>query len=219
MATRKKKRSTVVDVRSHAARRSGKCQGTKSPKASTGADIYQIKVTLRHVKPPVWRRLEVPADIRLGKLHEVLQIAMGWTDSHLHGFRKGHDSYGVPDPDFPGDFKNERNVRFDHLAAEGETIVYDYDFGDNWEHDIKIEKVVPPQKGVHYPRCTKGKGACPPEDCGGPWAYAELLSAIKNPKQEEHEELLEWVGVDFDPACFDMEEVNAAYELYFKQRK
>ena len=182
-------------------------------------DIFRIKVTLRHVKPPVWRRIEVPADIKLGKLHEVLQIAMGWMNSHLHGFRKGHESYGVPDPAFPGDFKNERNVRLDGIAGEGETIVYEYDFGDGWEHDLKIEKVLPAQQDVHYPRCIKGKGACPPEDCGGPWGYANLLEAIKNPKHEEHKELLEWVGEDFDLNEFDIDEVNAAYEIHFKRRK
>lgn len=181
--------------------------------------IYHLKVTLRHVKPPVWRRIEVPADIKLGKLHEVLQIAMGWTDSHLHGFRKGRESYGVPDPDFPGDFKNERNVRLDSLAGEGETLIYEYDFGDGWEHDLKVEKIVPAAPGVHYPRCTAGKRACPPEDCGGPWGYAELLQAIKDPKHEEHEELLEWVGEEFDPGYFDIDEINAAYEIHFAKRK
>ena len=172
------------------------------------APIYRIKVTLRHIAPPVWRRIEIPADIKLGKLHDVLQMAMGWTDSHLHGFRAGRDSYGVPDPNFPGDFNNERNVRLNQIANEGDTIIYDYDFGDSWEHDLKIEKTLPPEPGAHYPRCLKGSRACPPEDCGGPWGYQNLLDALKDPKHENHEEMLEWFGDELDPEVFDLDEVN-----------
>ena len=174
------------------------------------APIYRIKVTLRHIAPPVWRRIEVPADIKLGKLHDVLQMAMGWTDSHLHGFRVGRDSYGVPDPDFPGDFNNERNVRLNQIADEGDTIIYDYDFGDSWEHDLKIEKLLPPEPGAHYPRCLKGSRACPPEDCGGPWGYQNLLDALKDPKHENHEEMLEWFGDGLDPEAFDLDDINEA---------
>ena len=172
------------------------------------APIYRIKVTLRHIAPPVWRRIEIPADIKLGKLHDVLQMAMGWTDSHLHGFRAGRDSYGVPDPNFPGDFNNERNVRLNQIANEGDTIIYDYDFGDSWEHDLKIEKTLPPEPGAHYPRCLKGSRACPPEDCGGPWGYQNLLDALKDPKHENHEEMLEWFGDEIDSEAFDLDEVN-----------
>lgn len=171
--------------------------------------IYRIKVTLRHVAPPIWRRIEVPADIKLGKLHRVLQMAMGWFDSHMHGFRVGHVSYGAPNPDSPDDTKNERNVRLDRIAAEGDTVIYEYDFGDGWEHDLKIEKVLPAEKGNHYPACLAGKRACPPEDCGGPWGYQNLLDALKDPKHENHEEMLEWFGDELDPEAFDLDEVNA----------
>lgn len=174
------------------------------------APIYRIKVTLRHIAPAIWRRIEVPADIKLGKLHHVLQMAMGWTDSHLHGFRIGRVSYGVPNPDFPDDTQNERNVRLDQIADESDTIIYDYDFGDGWEHDLKIEKILPPEPGAHYPRCLKGKRACPPDDCGGPWGYEHLLEVLRDPKHEEHEEMREWIGGDFDPEVFDLDEVDAA---------
>ena len=97
------------------------------------APVYRIKVTLRHIAPPVWRRIEVPASIKLGKLHDVLQMAMGWTDSHLHGFRIGRVSYGVPNPDFPDDTQNERNVRLDQIAAQGDKLIYEYDFADGIE--------------------------------------------------------------------------------------
>ena len=173
------------------------------------APIYRIKVTLRHVAPPVWRRIEVPADIKLGKLHHVLQITMGWTDSHLHGFRAGRVNYVVPNPDLPDDIHNERNVRLDQIADEGDTIIYDYDFGDSWGHDLKIEKVLPPQPDAHYPRCLKGNRACPPENCGGPPGYERLLDALKDPKHEDHEEMLEWIGGDFNSEAFDLDEVDA----------
>jgi hypothetical protein len=170
--------------------------------------IYRIKVTLRHVAPPIWRRIEVPADIKLGKLHRVLQIAMGWTDSHLHAFRVGHESYGIPDPEFPDDMENERNVRLDKVAGEGDTLIYEYDFGDGWEHELKIEKTVPAEPAVRYPRCTAGRRARPPEDCGGPPGYERLLEVLRDPKHAEHEEMREWIGGEFDPEVFDLDEAN-----------
>jgi hypothetical protein len=170
--------------------------------------IYQIKITLRYIAPPVWRRIEVPADIKLGKLHRMLQAVMGWTDSHLHAFRIGRLSYGVPDPEFPDDMKNERTMRLDNIAATGDMIIYEYDFGDGWEHELKIEKVLTPEPDMRYPRCTAGKRACPPEDCGGPPGYEHLLEVLRDPKHEEHEEMREWIGRDFDPEEFDLAEVN-----------
>lgn len=170
--------------------------------------IYQIKVTLRHVAPPVWRRLEVPADIKLGKLHHVLQIVMGWTDSHMHAFRLGMEQYGVSSREFPDMFRSERNVRLDQLVGVGGKLIYEYDFGDGWEHELKIEKVLAPEPGVRYPRCTAGKRACPPDDCGGPWGYANLLEVLRDPKHEEHEEMHEWIGGDLDSEAFDLAAAN-----------
>jgi hypothetical protein len=171
-------------------------------------NIYQIKVTLKHIRPPIWRRLQVPADIKLGKLHRVLQDVMGWYDSHLHQFRIGREYFGKPDPEFPGEIKNERNVRLDEVAAEGDTVIYEYDFGDGWEHETKIEKVLPAEKNRRYPACLAGKRACPPEDCGGPPGYERLLEVLRDPKHEEHEEMREWIGGDFDPEAFDLDAVN-----------
>ena len=169
---------------------------------------YQLKITLRHTHPPIWRRIEVPADIKLGKLHDVLQAVMGWYDSHLHAFRVGHTSYGVPQPEFPGDFQNERNVRLGQLVGKGNKLIYEYDFGDGWEHELLVEKVLPAEKGRRYPLCLAGKRACPPEDCGGPWGYERLLEVLRAPKHEEHEEMREWIGGDFDPEAFDLTAVN-----------
>jgi hypothetical protein len=173
-------------------------------------NIYQIKITLKHIHPPVWRRIQVPADIKLGKLHRILQVAMGWTDAHLHAFRVRHETYGVPDPDalFDTEMKNERNVHLDRIAAGGDTFIYEYDFGDGWEHELKTEKVLPTEKGRRYPLCLAGSRACPPEDCGGPPGYKRLLEALRDPKHEDHEEMREWIGDKFDPEAFDLDEVN-----------
>lgn len=172
--------------------------------------IYRIKVTLRHVAPPVWRRIEVPADIKLGKLHHVLQAAMGWTDSHMHAFRMGMVQYGASSREFPDMFKNERTARLDQLVGEGKKPIYEYDFGDGWEHELKVEKALPPEQGARYPRCLAGKRACPPDDCGGPWGYQNLIQILADPKHEEHEEMREWIGGEFDPEAFDLGEVNEA---------
>jgi hypothetical protein len=177
--------------------------------ANTATSIYRIKVTLRHIAPPIWRRIEVPADITLGKLHDVLQDTMGWTDSHMHAFRVGRDTYGTPAPDIPDyDVKDERKARLAKVAAAGGAIIYEYDFGDGWEHELKVEKVLTAEPKVRYPRCTAGKRACPPEDCGGPYGYQNLLEILRDPKHEEHEEMLEWAPPDFDPEAFEAEEVS-----------
>ncbi len=172
--------------------------------------IYQLKITLKHIKPPVWRRIEVPADIKLGKLHDVIQIAMGWTDSHLHAFIADKITYGTPDPDFGGGTKSERNVRLDSIVKEGGRLLYEYDFGDGWEHGIKVEKVLDADAATHYPRCTDGKRACPPEDCGGPYGYEELLTAIGDPDHPEHNNMIEWIGGEFDPEAFELAQINQA---------
>ncbi len=175
-------------------------------------NTYQIKIALRHIRPPVWRRIQIAGDTRLGKLHRILQATMGWTNSHLHAFRVGRTSYGEPDPEFPADIKNERNVRLDSIAAEGDTFIYEYDFGDGWEHEIKIEQVSPAEPGTRYPVCLAGKRACPPEDCGGPPGYEHLLEVLRDPQHGEHKEMAEWVGGPFAPDAFDLDDVNQALQ-------
>ena len=170
--------------------------------------IYQLKITLNRISPPIWRRIQVTGDTKLGKLHDILQIVMGWEDDHLHQFVTGNASYGIPDPDFPDNLRSERNVRLDKIAGQGDSLSYEYDFGDGWEHTIKVEKVLAPEKDRHYPVCLDGKRACPPEDCGGPWGYQHLLEVLTNPQDEEHEEMLEWCGEDFDPEAFALVEIN-----------
>jgi len=169
--------------------------------------VYQLKVTLKNSKPPIWRRIQVNSDINLYRLHQNLQVMMGWTDSHLHQFIVHGEYYGTPDPDF--EVTNEKSIKLDRVVSEaGDKFFYEYDFGDSWEHSILVEKILQPETGVNYPICLDGKRACPPEDCGGIWAYGDLLEAIQDPAHPEHEEMLEWLGGRFDPEEFDVDMVN-----------
>ncbi|MEW6750870.1 MAG: plasmid pRiA4b ORF-3 family protein [Candidatus Latescibacterota bacterium] len=175
---------------------------TGSPK------VYQLKVTLRGVRPPVWRRIQVAGDSRLDELHHILQVAMGWTNSHLHQFRIGDTDYSDPDSGLE-QAESTRRVRLDQVVSgQKDRFVYEYDFGDGWEHEVLVEKVLEREVQRRYPVCITGRRACPPEDCGGAWGYAQLLEAIRDPEHPEHGEMLEWVGEEFDPEEFDAEAVN-----------
>jgi len=176
-------------------------------RSKPSSDVYQIKVTLKGSKPPIWRRFQVTGDTRLSTLHRILQGIMGWENYHLYQFTIGDTYFGAPD--FELDIENDRKVRLSQVVpGEKAKFTYEYDFGDSWEHQILIEKILPPEPGVRYPICLTGKRACPPEDCGGIWGYADFLEAIQDPKHPEHDEMLEWVGEDFDPEAFDLDEVN-----------
>ncbi len=180
----------------------------KEPAKKKGG-IYQLKVTLKGSKPPIWRRIQVPADTKLSQLHWMLQDVMGWMNSHMHQFRVGQTYYGEPSPDYDFEVEDERKITLSQAAPGAKKkIVYDYDFGDDWEHEILVEKVLEPEPGVRYPICIAGKRACPPEDCGGVWGYAEFLEAIRDPKHPEHEDMLEWVGGAFDAEEFDLDFIN-----------
>ncbi len=170
--------------------------------------VYQIKVTLQGIKPPIWRRVLVPADITLAQLHFVLLRVMGWQGGHLHMFEVDGQCYGEPEGEFD-EVLSEARVKLNKvLCAEKESMIYEYDFGDSWRHKIVLEKILPASEGVYVPGCLAGARACPPEDCGGPYGYADLLVALVDPKHEEHENMRDWLGDDFDPDEFDVEEVN-----------
>lgn len=170
----------------------------------------QIKVTLRDVRPPIWRRLLVPSDILLPQLHEVLQVAMGWQNCHLHLFRIRNECYAPPGDWEPVGYDSTKVVLADLAAAKGDRLVYEYDFGDGWTHDIVVEAVLP--EPCEAPRCTGGRRRCPPEDCGGPWGYTEFLAAMAGKDVEGAEEIVQWYRGEFDPAEFDLEEVDAAVQ-------
>lgn len=166
--------------------------------------IYQVKITLEHITPPIWRRLQTN-DCSLDELHDIIQVCMGWEDEHMYAFVIEGDEFGSS-----GEAEyDSRYVRLSEVVEEGHTrFRYDYDFGDDWRHTIDIEKTLPAEEGVRYPRCVKGERACPPENCGGPYGYPYFLDKIEDPEHEEHDDALEWVEDEFDPEEFDLDEVN-----------
>ena len=174
--------------------------------------IYQIKVTLNDSKPPIWRRFLVEDKTTLLKLHDILQIVMGWTNSHLHHFIIDGEFYSEPfDDEFGVETKDSSRYKLNQFVGrDGFKFRYEYDFGDSWLHDLVVEKILPAEKGARYPVCVAGKRACPPEDVGSIPGYEDFLKAISNPKHPEHEQMLEWVGGDFDSEKFSVDEVNKA---------
>jgi hypothetical protein len=177
-------------------------------------NIYQLKITLRGSKPPIWRRLRVAGDITLHRLHRVFQVAMGWEDYHLHMFTIHGKQYSAPLPGDPGHLlelraKSSQRVKLNTLLTEeGEKFLYEYDFGDGWEHEVLLEKILPADAEPILPVCIKGKRACPPEDVGGIWGYAGFLEAIQNPDHPDHAMYTEWIDGDFDPEALDLDEIN-----------
>lgn len=182
-----------------------------STRPSTG-NAYQIKVTLDGSRPLIWRRLHVP-DCTLDVLHEIIQVALGWQNCHLHEFRAGDQRIKMAsmeefdEVDEPA--REEADVLLSQLVDDGhQELHYWYDFGDDWWHTIKIEKTLESSPKISHPTCLAGARACPPEDIGGLPGFAEFLEAMADPRHERHEELAEWYGEPFDPDHFDRDEVN-----------
>jgi hypothetical protein len=167
---------------------------------------YTLHIALLDLEPRIWRTVEVDGNTTLAKLHSVVQAAFGWENCHMHLFKAGKTLYGVPtDDDFGLPTEDERKATVaELLPKKGSKIIYTYDMGDDWHHEIKVEKVSAPAGGKKYPQCIDGARACPPEDCGGVPGFMNLVDALADPKHEQHEELLEWVGGKFDPERFDL---------------
>lgn len=174
--------------------------------ASRTGDVFQLKVTLRGTTPAVWRRVLVDGSSTLDRLHDVIQAAFGWWGYHLHDFEIDGTTYGVADPDWGLATTDESGVRLDSVAGAGSRFLYRYDFGDDWRHDVVVEKVVPDDGTITVPACVDGRRACPPEDCGGTSGFARMLEILADPSHPEHLEQSEWVGRDYDPAAFDPSE-------------
>lgn len=182
----------------------------KRPKSATkpGDTIYQFKITLRHITPVIWRRIQI-SDCTLADLHEYIQATFGWWNYHLHEFKIDGVSYMPPMPDgddFGLQAEDESDIFISSLipnSGRKPRWDYIYDFGDGWEHQIQFERLLSAAPKTKYPLCAEGARACPPEDCGGPWGYAEYLDAISNPTHENHSDLMDWRG-PFDAEAFDI---------------
>ncbi len=177
--------------------------------------VYQFKITLDDIRPPIWRRIQVPETYTFWDLHVAIQDSMGWLDYHLHEFEILNPTNGLKvNIGLPVDDFLKRNLLdwaqkiANYFSLENPSADYIYDFGDYWHHKIQLEKILPREKNVSYPVCIKGKRACPPEDCGGIGGYENLLDIIKDPVHEEHKETLEWLGEEFNPEHFDPIKVN-----------
>jgi len=180
-----------------------------SDQIPASGNVYQFKITLKGIEPPIWRRIQT-RDCTLDKLHECLQTAMGWTNSHLHQFKIGGVIHG--DPQLLYDSREDEKPPVNSLRTKVSKIIpkggkrfqfdYEYDFGDGWEHEILFEGVLPAEKGVRYPRCLEGERACPPEDVGGTYGYQDFVKELANPKHKRHKEFLGWNG-PFDSEKFD----------------
>lgn len=177
--------------------------------------VYQLKITLQGIKPPIWRRVLVEKGISLDDLHDVIQAVMPWYDAHLYMFQKGRTTYG---PIYSDDdreilqYESRETALEDVLKRPKDTMVYLYDFGDEWRHDVRLEKTLRPDPDVFYPVCTAGERSCPPEDVGGAWGYLEMLQALKDPNHPEHELYMDWIGDDWDPEYFEIEDANLALD-------
>ncbi len=180
---------------------------------------YQIRIELRDIDPPIWRRVLVWEDTTLAELHGILQIVMGWEDCHLHDFQIGAGTYGIPSPDDSVHglkVVDERKARLNTvLDRVGAGFLYRYDFGDDWHHDLVLEAILPPEPAAKYPRCIDGRRSGPPEDTGGPYGYADYLQALADPKHENHEEMLAWRG-RFDPEAFSLQRIDQQLRRSFR---
>jgi len=173
--------------------------------------VYQLKVTLKGIRPPIWRRLHVLGETTLEQLHLIIQVAMGWGNYHLHDFEIYGIRYGITDDDdlFElEDIEPESETYLCQFATEGMKFKYTYDYGDGWEHSIEVEKLLPPDEDLPTPRCIKAKRACPPEDCGGPWGYQNLLKILNDPTHPDHATFSEWVPPNFTPEEISLPAIN-----------
>jgi hypothetical protein len=181
--------------------------------------VATLKISIRGINPPIWRRIEVPTAITLSKLHMVFQDVFGWTNSHLHSFNISDTEYGYKDEFDELSLVNEKGIKlFQTLKTNTPGFWYLYDFGDHWLHDVQIETLWAPREGRLYPICLDGARKCPPEDCGSTGGYQRMLEIIADPEHEEHEEMLTWLGGKYDPEEFDLLKINRKLKKYAKEK-
>lgn len=180
----------------------------------TLVSILECHVWLVDSEPPIWRRFQISDQMSLASLHRVLQQVMGWQNSHLYDFQIGGDRYTDPWPSSLADTRDAATQKLaDFQFTAGSKFIYNYDFGDGWRHQITVEKILPLASGAESLTCLDGERACPPEDCGGIWGYEHLLERLNDPEDPECEDLLNWIGLDFDPDAFDVQTVNCQLQM------
>jgi len=172
----------------------------------------KLRISLMEHTPTIWRRLLVPGEIKLSKLHLIFQVAMGWQNYHLHAFEIAGQRYGAAEPEWEMNEIDEETVTMADVVTERARFFYEYDFGDSWRHEVIIESIEPAKPVLKHAICLEGQRACPPEDCGGTWGYSSMLEALADTGHEEHDEYIEWAGEDFDPEAFDLAAVNATLQ-------
>lgn len=179
--------------------------------------LHQVNITIAEIDPPIWRRLLLPKDLNFAQLHEIIQAAFGWTDSHLHQFIVGGLVVGAPEFDQDGLMDRQileateiflRDLDLSYMPKL--KILYEYDFGDCWLHWIQFENQIPRVEGETYPRLVDGARHCPPEDVGSAQGYADFLEAWRDPDHEEHKTMRTWAGRAFEPEKFDREKTQKA---------
>ena len=195
---------------------------TGASKLRKPASLYQFKITLKGSRPPIWRRILVPSDITFYRLHQIIQTVFNWQDCHLFEFSFRDMDVSIPqDDDFPAlnsrPSKNAMHLKLNRLFPAEQRCVYTYDFGDNWQHSVVLEKVLEAEPGAFYPVCTAGKKHAPPEDIGGIGGYYDFLEALRDPQNPQHGDMLEWIGGSeedpgFDPELCDLDEINGMLE-------
>jgi hypothetical protein len=183
--------------------------------------VARLYISLDRIEPAIWRRVEVPLTLTLKGLHDVIQTLMGWQGYHLHEFRIGDDRYGSPDPEFDWGRKirSDKSTRLGALIDKGVmSFAYVYDFGDNWEHTIKVEAVADADPAFEYPRFLAGERRGPPEDVGGLDGYLEFVKAATRPRHREHRQVLEWYGGPYDPNDIDVPRIVAGLDRMARKR-
>ncbi len=184
-------------------------------KKAKDSHIFQLKIMLSGSNPAIWRRFLVDSRVRLSQLHDIIQILMGWENSHLHQYRQRNIIYSEPIDDMDETFGSkyimldESDYRLNQVLTKlKDKIIYEYDFGDSWDHELVLEKFIGMDKNINYPVCLEGAMACPPEDCGGIGGYYDMLEIIKDPENSEYENMMDWLGGEFDANEFNLVSVN-----------
>lgn len=172
-------------------------------------NILKLRIKITDIEPEIWREILIENNITFKKLHEIIQLSFGWTNSHLYNFDVNGILFSIPDIEFENNDLDIKNKVTEFLIEKGQKVLYIYDFGDNWEHEIEIVEVLEKEKGIRYPKCLDGSRNGPPEDCGGVPGYEDIIDALTIKDKSEYEDLLEWLG-DYDPAEFDIDKINKA---------